>query len=115
MSQPLIVQYTFLLHQYGPDSEEAKAFLARYAENACLQERAGMLNSLAILKKPRNGCQTCGGNRLMPMMSRVPADQRAKISKVLKISYSLSPGSAVELPMHLCLDCGTVQGDWPLE
>jgi hypothetical protein len=114
MPQRLIVQYTDLLHQHGPDSEEARAFLAQHADNDSFQKRAATLNTVKRVMGKRNDCQTCGGKRIMPMLSRVPSQQRLKIGKLLKINYSLGDGSGIELPMHICLDCGTVQGDWPL-
>lgn len=64
---------------------------------------------------PEPTCQTCGGDRLMPMLSRVPGDQRLKIGKRLGITYSLGPGSGIELPMNICPDCGMIQSDRPLE
>jgi hypothetical protein len=57
------------------------------------------------------GCQHCRGHRLMPMTARVPDDHYLRIEKTLKIDSS----DGIELPMILCLDCGTIQGDWPLD
>jgi hypothetical protein len=110
MPERLIVKYTNLLHQHGPDSEEAKAFLAQHADNDAFQKRAATLSAVMRVMGNREGCQTCGGKRIMPMQARVPSQQRVKIGKVLKIG----PGYGIELPMNICLDCGTVQGDWPL-
>jgi hypothetical protein len=59
-------------------------------------------------------CQTCGRKQLILIQALVPSNQRMNLGHVLNIDYCLGPGSGVELPMHLCLTCGTIQGDWPL-
>jgi len=59
-------------------------------------------------------CQTCGGTRLMPVRLRVNSQYRVPLGIVLKIDYGLGPGSGIELPANLCVDCGAIQGDWPL-
>lgn len=61
-----------------------------------------------------NLCQSCGSTRLMPTRLRVNSQYRIPLSIVLSIDYGLGPGSGIELPADLCVDCGTVQGNWPL-
>lgn len=50
---PLIIQYTNILHAFGgPDSAEAKAFLALHARDATFRDRALTLNEVWKLQKP---------------------------------------------------------------
>ena len=57
----------------------------------------------------------CGSQRFAAILARVPDDLRIPIGKALHISYGLGPGSGLALPMTLCLNCGTIQGHWPIE
>ena len=59
-------------------------------------------------------CQHCDNERLMPIRLRVNSQYRIPLGIVLRIDYGLGPGSGIELPADLCVDCGTIQGQWPL-
>ena len=49
--QPLIIQYTNLLHQYrDPEAKEVKAFLEQHAADAVFVKRAEVLNKVFKLK-----------------------------------------------------------------
>jgi hypothetical protein len=60
-------------------------------------------------------CQTCGGDQFARLLAVVPRIVRIALAKTLRLNYSVGDGSGLELPMTICLDCGTVQGDWPME
>jgi hypothetical protein len=50
--EPLILQYTNLLHQYqGPEAQEVRNFLKEHEKNQIFVERARKLNALYVLNK----------------------------------------------------------------
>lgn len=52
MAQPLIIQYTNLLHKYrDPNAEPVKAFLRKHAADKVLIKRADALNEVWKLKE----------------------------------------------------------------
>jgi hypothetical protein len=53
--------------------------------------------------------EKCWCNDLIPVNIRVPYDFRIEASKLLRVSYGIGPGSALELPALLCLNCGQLK------
>ena len=52
MNEPLLIQYTKLLHQYrDPDAPEVKRFLSEHSRDSEFLKRAQTLNRLFQLKE----------------------------------------------------------------